>query len=176
MTATEPTVQASNITFPKVAAQSMRIQWTPGNGEGSIVVLRTGAKIEPLDSTDYTANPDFTLGEDIGSGNIVVYKGSGSVVVVNGLTASTTYTVAIYDYAGSGNDTYYLGSPEQPPAEASQQTTAVPVHNMDFNIDCGQCHNHGSFMAHETELEDVCKTCHQPSGCKCLLLLRWLQV
>ncbi len=164
ITAFEPTVQASNISFPKVAARSMRIKWTPGNGEGSIVVLRTGSRVDPADATDYTANPDFSLGEDIGSGNIVVYKGSGNMVLVNGLTELTTYTVAIYEYAGSGNNTYYLGPPEQSPAEATRTTSDVRVHNMDYNVDCDGCHNHGSFLPRETELEDSCKSCHNPSG------------
>ena len=40
ITSFEPTEQASNVTFPRVGARSLRIEWTPGNGEGSIVVLR----------------------------------------------------------------------------------------------------------------------------------------
>ena len=39
-TLTEPTVQASNISFSKTSARGMRIIWTRGNGEGSIVVVR----------------------------------------------------------------------------------------------------------------------------------------
>ena len=45
-------------------------------------------------------------------------------------------------------------------AEASQATSDTQVHNYDFGIDCDSCHNHGSFMARDTELKNVCVTCH----------------
>jgi hypothetical protein len=124
----------------------------------------TSSRVDPEDGTDYVANPDVTLGEDIGSGNIVVYKGSGKVAVVTGLVESTSYTVAIYDYAGSGSNTYYLDPPEAEPAEAVQATSDTPLHNLDNNVDCNSCHNHGSFLPRNTELEDSCKSCHNPSG------------
>ncbi len=67
--------------------------------------------------------------------------------------------------AGSGVDTYYLGPPEELPAEASQTTTDVPVHNLDFDIDCADCHNsHGEFLPHDAGQKVVCETCHNPSG------------
>ena len=164
-TSFEPTVQASNITFPRVAARSLRIEWTRGNGEGSIVVVRTGTQVHPADNTDYTANPDFTLGQDIGSGNKVVYKGANNAVVVTGLTELTTYHVSIYEYAGTGADTYYLGPPEQSPAQASQATSSIRVHNLDYGIDCDDCHNaHGAFLPRDTVQKAVCETCHNPSG------------
>jgi hypothetical protein len=146
----------------------LRIEWTPGNGEGSIVVLRTGTQVHPLDNNDYTSNPDFTLGEDIGSGNIVVYKGNGSAVAVTGLTELTTYQVSIYDFAGSGVDTYYLtpdDTPGAPPAEGSKPTTDVPIHNLEYGLDCNDCHNsHGEFLPRDASLQGVCETCHNPSG------------
>ncbi|MDH4020927.1 MAG: hypothetical protein OEU84_15135, partial [Xanthomonadales bacterium] len=165
ITSFEPTVQASNVTFTRVGARSLRIEWTPGNGEGSIVVLRTGTQVHPVDNTDYTSNPDFTLGEDIGSGNIVVYKGNGRVVVVTGLTELTTYNVSIYDFAGSGVDTYYLAPPEELPAEGSKATTDVPIHNLEYGLDCNDCHNsHGEFLPRDAGQQVVCESCHNPSG------------
>ena len=164
VTPTEPTVQASNISFPRVSAASFRVTWTPGNGEGSIVVVRLQgtARTDPLDGNDYTGNPDINIAPELptNSENFVAYKGSGSSVLVTGLELNTTYTVAIYDYAGTGSGVDYLLGP----AESSQLTTSLPVHNMDYGIDCGNCHNHGSFMAHDAEQEDVCETCHNPAG------------
>ena len=155
-------VQASNITFPNATGKSMRISWTRGNGDGSIVVLRLPADglVDPADGTDYTASPDFTLAEEIPTGNFVVYKGSSNNVWVTGLTLSTSYSVAIYEYTGTGASSTYLLNP----AVATKTTTAVPVHNEDNRVNCTDCHNHNQFFAHDEELKVVCETCHNPTG------------
>jgi hypothetical protein len=168
-TGTEPTVQASNITFPQVAGKSMRISWTRGNGEGSLVVMRVGADpTDPTDGVDYAANPDFTLAAETAAGSKVVYKGTGSNIHVIGLDLSTTYHVAVYEYASSPVD-YLLGAATGNPA--STTTTNIPVHNMDYAsapsgppIECDDCHNHGTFGATGAELKVVCESCHNPSG------------
>jgi hypothetical protein len=80
---------------------------------------------------------------------------------VTGLTFTTDYTVAVYEYAGTGVDTNYLLTPL---VEATQQTTDYAVHNYDFGIDCKQCHYHSAFGARETELKDICLGCHTEFG------------
>lgn len=163
-TASEPTVQATNITFPKVSGRSLRIRWTRGNGDGSVVVLRLAAtvKADPVDGVDYAANPDYAQAPQIGASlNFVVYKGTGSNVLVTGLTLNTNYSVAIYEYAGTGVSTDYLTIL---PAEASQTTTNVPVHNEDNRVNCSDCHSHGSWFARDTVLKDVCTQCHSATG------------
>jgi hypothetical protein len=163
----EPTVQASSITFPRVSGRSLRIRWTRGDGEGSIVVMRLGAPADPgiqppADGNDYAANADYTQAPQIGtSQNFVVYKGSGSDAWVTGLTLDTNYSVAIYEYAGTDLNTDYL---QLLPAEASQPTTNVPVHNEDNRVDCYGCHSHGSWMPRDTVLKDACTTCHILGG------------
>jgi hypothetical protein len=167
-TETEPTVQASNITFPQVAGGSMRIAWTRGNGDGCIVVLRLTATdiTAPLDGDDYAANTDYTLAPElpVSSQNYVVYKGASSYLLVTGLGQSVSYSVAIYEYAGTGAGTDYL---QLDPAVATRTTTDTLVHNMDYGINvCTKCHNaHGGFFyARDTELKAVCETCHIALG------------
>ncbi len=162
-TGTEPTVQASNITFPGVYGKSLRISWTRGNGDGSIVVMRldSDASTDPVDGTDYTANPDYTLAAPINAQNLVVYKGSSSTVWVTGLEMSTTYSVTVYDYAGSGASTDYL---QTTPAQASQATTSVAAHNYDNRVMCTDCHDHGAWIPRGTVQKSACETCHNPSG------------
>jgi hypothetical protein len=104
---TEPSTQASGVNFTTVTSTGMTVNWTRGNGDGVIVVMKQGSAVnsDPVDGTytGYVANPAFTSGTQIGSGNYVVYKGTGTSVAITGLTAGTTYYVAVYEYKGTGD-------------------------------------------------------------------------
>ena len=65
--ATEPTVQASNVTFGNVGATSLTVSWTNGNGSSRLVVAREGSPVDavPVDGTSYTANAAFGSGSQI---------------------------------------------------------------------------------------------------------------
>ena len=102
---TEPATQASGVNFTSVSYNSMTVNWTRGSGTGVIVLMKSGSAVnsDPADGTysGYTANPAFGSGTQIGTGNYVVYKGIGTNVTVTGLTAGTTYYVAVYEYSGA---------------------------------------------------------------------------
>ena len=161
--------QATNIVIEVVASKSMRFSWTPGSGDGSIVTMRLQATPEsaPVDGIDYAADSDYSLAPQTAgsSGNFVVYKGSEKMVTVSGLVQNTTYTIAVYDYTGSGAGTNYL---QLEPATINQATNDLAMHNYDNGIaDCSTCHsNHGGdgLVPRGTGQEDVCKTCHNPLG------------
>ncbi|MEM8892991.1 MAG: Ig-like domain-containing protein, partial [Bacteroidota bacterium] len=94
-----PTTSATAIQFANVDLTSMDISWTVGNGSHRIVVARadnapTGT---PVDGTDYAANADITQGAALGDG-FVVYDGDGNSFTLSGLTASTTYHLAVFEY------------------------------------------------------------------------------
>jgi predicted CxxxxCH...CXXCH cytochrome family protein len=99
----------------------MTVNWTRGNGSGVIVLMKAASAVnsDPVDGnyTGYTANAAFSSGTQIGTGNYVVFKGTGTNVPVTGLTDGTTYHVAVFEYAGtvdtSGVDqgTNYLLTP-----------------------------------------------------------------
>jgi len=101
---TEPATQASAVNFTAVTNNSLTVNWTPGDGDGVIVVMRGGSapSADPADGTytGYNANTTYSNGTTIGGG-YVVYKGSGSSVAVSGLTLGTTYYVNIYEYKGA---------------------------------------------------------------------------
>ena len=82
--ATEPTVQASNITFSNVGATSMTVSWTNGNGSARIVVGREGAPVDgvPVDGTSYTASSVF------GSGSVIA-PGAGPSTTTRPVTTTT---------------------------------------------------------------------------------------
>jgi hypothetical protein len=166
-TLSEPSLQAANITFTRTAGKSMVFKWDRGNGDGSIVVMRVGSPditVKPQDYVEYADNPDFTLGEELGgtSGNIVLYQGPDNRVWVNGLDLNTTYSIAIYEYAGTGSFTNYI---QLIPAEASRTTLTMPIHNYDNRAECGKCHSHGSWnFLDGVKMKAACVTCHNASG------------
>jgi hypothetical protein len=163
LTDTAAETQASNLVFANKAGHSVRLTWTRGSREGVIVVMRLAATglVGPTEGVDYTGNPDFSAPPPTtGTGNYVVYKGPGTSVLVTGLTMTTSYSVAVYEYSGTGASSSYLAGP----AEATDSTTDYAVHNYDFRVNCSDCHYHGAFGARGTELKAICETCHNPSG------------
>ncbi len=121
----EPTVQASNVNFTSIGSTTITVNWTAGNGASRIVLARSGSAVnsDPVDGTTYTANAAFLSGTQIGTGNYVVYSGSGTSVTVTGLTASTPYHFAVYEFNGSAGTQNYLMTP----ARNNQSTTAIAL-------------------------------------------------
>jgi autotransporter-associated beta strand protein len=109
--AAEPTVQAHTLTFSSIATNSLNLSWTSGNGANRIVIAKQGSAVDshPVDGTPYAANGEFESGQQLGTGNYVVYKGSDSgPITVNGLDPATTYHFRVYEYNGSGYGINYL--------------------------------------------------------------------
>ena len=104
-TCTPPTNQANTFTSSSILDNSMTIGWNRGNGTSVLVVARQGSAVnlEPVNGTSYTANATFGSGNQIGTGNFVVYKGTGNSVNVTGLLPGTTYYYAIYEFFTADN-------------------------------------------------------------------------
>ncbi len=100
-----PTTQASVFTSSSIAETTATTGWTRGNGDNVLVVARAGGAVnaDPVSGTTYTANAAFGSGDQIGTGNFVVYNGAGTSVNLTALTAGTTYHFAIYEYNNTGN-------------------------------------------------------------------------
>jgi hypothetical protein len=101
----DPTVQATLFTSSAITSTTATVGWTRGNGNQVLVVARAGGAVDadPVDGTDYTANAAFGSGTQIGTGNFVVYKGTGTLVNLTGLTQGTTYHFAIYEFSTPSN-------------------------------------------------------------------------
>lgn len=99
---TEP-LPPSNVTFSSVTSTGMTVNWDAGNGAGRVVVMRQGAAPtgEPEDGSTYSGDPDLGSATALGDGKIV-YAGSAASVAVTGLTRTSTYHVAVFEYAGAG--------------------------------------------------------------------------
>ncbi len=159
---TEPT-QAADANFANVTETGMRITWTAGGGDGSIVVVKQGSAVDaaPVDGTAHNGSTVFESGDNLGSDNYVVYRDTTTQVDITGLDPNTTYYVAIYEYAGSGSQINY----QQDSATTGSQNTAEAVvsegHNNSQSIECLYCHNmHDALVPEGTGQEIVCKSCH----------------
>lgn len=133
--ANPPTVQASNANFSNISNNSMTVGWTNGNGTSRIVVAHAGAAVNsnPVNGVGYVAAANFGSGSQIGTGNYVVYDGSGTSVSVTGMSAATAYYFEVYEYSGSGVTANYLttAAVNNP---ANQTTLAAPATTQSTNI------------------------------------------
>ncbi|NPA67182.1 MAG: M6 family metalloprotease domain-containing protein [Chlorobi bacterium] len=97
----QPTVQASNLSFSSVTNNSITASWTSGNGDAELVLIKEGSAVnqDPSSGTIYNADNSapFT-GDELGTGNFVVYDGNAGTVTVTGLNEKTDYYFAVYTY------------------------------------------------------------------------------
>lgn len=102
-TSRPPTTAARLPSISALANRALSLNWVNGSGEMRIVVAKAGGPVDatPTDLTDYSANASFGSGAEIGSGNFVVYKGTGSSVSLTNLLPATTYQFAVFEANGS---------------------------------------------------------------------------
>jgi C1A family cysteine protease len=103
-----PNVQDYNITSLNITNNSIQINWSRGNGEGSFVVMRQGYPISsseiPQSNTTYSNfNNNFSQAPSIGYGKIV-YFGDNNSLRITGLSSITRYYIRIFAYNGDPTD------------------------------------------------------------------------
>ena len=132
LSVTEPTTQASAITFSSVSDTSFTVSWTNGNGANRTVFIKAGnsGTATPVDNTAYTANTTFGSGTQIASsGWYCIYNSTGSSVSITGLTADTNYIVQVFEYNINGAViNYFTDSAVDNPK--SQATTSIPTRSV----------------------------------------------
>jgi hypothetical protein len=104
-TCTTPTTQATAFNFSAITNNTMTTSWTRGNGTGGVIVLaRVGSAVnaEPVNGNSYAADAAFGNGSQIGTGNFVIYDGTGTSVNISSLIAGSSYYFAVYEYNNSG--------------------------------------------------------------------------
>ncbi len=110
--ASPPAVAASNLAINFANCTDLSLDFTPGSGDGRIIIAHAGSPVHqlPVNGTAYHANRIFGSGDNLGSGNYVVYNGTGNSVTVTGLTRGVTYYFSVFEYNGSGILTGYLAN------------------------------------------------------------------
>jgi len=100
-----PTTQTSGFKSLSEANNSMTLNWVRGNGNAVVVVARAGSpvNIDPFGESTLTANSSFGSGTQLGTGNFVVYNGTGNAVNLTSLASGTTYYFAFYEYNLTSN-------------------------------------------------------------------------
>lgn len=123
-TASAPTVQAHSLAFSNITGNSLRLDWTKGNGSSRLVLARKGAPVNvvPTDLTEYSASGELGAAAVLNGDNYVVYRNTGNLVNVTKMEPNTTYHFAIFEFNG-GNTPVYLS----PAATASVTTLAGPT-------------------------------------------------
>jgi hypothetical protein len=118
---TTPTTAASNVNITP-SATSANVTFTAGNGQGRMVVARLSSTlaVAPTNNTLYNASSVYGSTNTTGTGNFIVYMGTGTSVNVTGLTALTGYTFDVYEYNGKYMHNSFAGA-------ISSATTTTPV-------------------------------------------------
>ena len=151
-----PTTNANTLSATNVTENSMTLNWSNGNGTARIVVANetidtpqnspSDFSAYPLDGTDYTANPQFGSGDNLGDGSFVIYNGTGTSVDINGLDSGKEYAFRVYEYTQNtttaNNALYLLGNVE----DFKQSTTSLGINDNAFMA---------SIKIHPTMVSDV---------------------
>jgi len=111
-TLTGPTIATSSFFANNVTGNRMQLTWTRGNGAGRLIIAKVGSAVDvlPTDLTNYSPNPNFGFGTNLGGGNFVVYVGAGDNVPLTNLQPSTTYHYAFFEYNGGSGQVYLTTS------------------------------------------------------------------
>lgn len=108
----EPASSSTAFTTNTVEGNSFRATWTNGSGSSRIVIAKKGSAVtsRPVDGATYTANDNFGQGQQLSSGEFVVYNGPFALVDVANLEIGATYHFAVFEYNPSSTGPDYLTS------------------------------------------------------------------
>lgn len=100
-----PDVQVSDLVVSYPTTSAMQITFSAGNGGNRLILMRANGQVNevPVTGTLYSqGNGNFGNGSQIGSGNYVVYTGSGTTTTVGGIDPNTTYHLQAFEFCENG--------------------------------------------------------------------------
>lgn len=108
--ASQPTVASSGLTFTEITSNSVKLNWTSGNGSSRMIIASEFFDVisSPLDGESYYSDGNFYgLSYAFSNTEKVIYVGNSNSTTVNGLNPGSTYYFAIIEYNGTGFATNY---------------------------------------------------------------------
>ncbi len=102
---TSPTTSPSSFAGNNVAYSTLDLSWTNGNGDQTLITGRRSdsGHVDPLMGVSYSSNTAFGQGDEIGSGNFVLYNGTGTSFTVTALAPGTEYVFSAYTFNSASN-------------------------------------------------------------------------
>ena len=106
----EPNVPTLSLTASAGVCNVINISLVQGDGSRRLIIAKVGSPVDqlPVDGTSYVGGSIFGTGTNLGSGNYVVYGGSGTSASISGLEGGSQYFFACFEYNGSGVNSNYL--------------------------------------------------------------------
>lgn len=125
--AINPTTQASGLAFSNITQSGFTSTWTNGNGNRRVVYISNNPITDPTNgsASSLTANAVYS-----GSGQQIVYDGTGTSVAITGLNPGTSYYVKVYEYTRCGSAspyTYYYNTTSGTNANTGSTLAAVAL-------------------------------------------------
>jgi len=104
-----PLSQATALKAKWINGETVKLDWEIGSGQRRMIIAREGAAVTgvPSDNTTYNPNSQFGSGQSVGTGNFVVYSGTGNTTNVSNLKPTKTYHFTIYEFNQFGATTLY---------------------------------------------------------------------
>lgn len=109
----EPTVQPTQLKTGVKTCISIQLLFNRGNGGRTIIIGREGSAVTavPADGVVYTPNSIFGNGDEISTGQFVVYNNINNKVTVTNLKQNTTYYFTAFEHDDLLPPDYNLNSP-----------------------------------------------------------------
>jgi len=119
--AVEPTVQSTVLTFSAIGTSSLKLKWTNGNGSRRLVLGKAVSAVDvlPEDGQGYTSSAVFGSGQQVGTGNYVLFNSTIDSVIITGMDQNTVYHFSVFEFNGTGGVQNYLVTS---PATGNQHT------------------------------------------------------
>src|SRR5690606_29606677 len=96
--------------FSSPQPNAVTLSWTPGPGSAFVVVREGSTSAKPQFRTTYNANAVFGSGDNLGSGNFIVYDGTATSVTITGLSPETTYEFDLYTHTTTVGGCYTVNN------------------------------------------------------------------
>ncbi|MES2812169.1 MAG: choice-of-anchor D domain-containing protein [Bacteroidota bacterium] len=101
---TPPSTQASGVTTNGETLDGFNVNWTAGDGNGTMIVVSDAAVTAPANGTSYTPNLAWGSAGQINTNNRVIFRGVGTTSgTITGLTPGAQYSVRAYEYNTTGD-------------------------------------------------------------------------